>query len=57
LGCSGEYLGQEVRGNGEGKILHDQELNDLYSSHNIVRLIKSRKVRWAGNVARMYTQQ
>ena len=29
------------------------ELNDLYSSHNIVRVIKSRRMRWAGHVARM----
>jgi len=33
--------------------LHNEELNDLYSSSNIVRVIKSRKMRWAGNVARM----
>jgi len=30
-----------------------EELNDLYSSSNIVRVIKSRRMRWAGNVARM----
>ena len=30
-----------------------EELNDLYSSHNIVRVIKSRRMRWAGHVARM----
>ena len=29
------------------------ELNDLYSSPNIVRVIKSRRMRWAGHVARM----
>ena len=33
--------------------LHNEELNDLYSSPNIVRAIKSRKMRWAGHVARM----
>jgi len=33
--------------------LHKEELNDLYSSPNIVRLIKSRRMRWAGHVARM----
>ena len=33
--------------------MHDEELNDLYSSPNIVRVIKSRRMRWAGNVARM----
>ena len=30
-----------------------QEVNDLYSSPNIVRVIKSRRMRWAGHVARM----
>jgi len=30
-----------------------QELNDLYSSPNIVRVIKPRRMRWAGHVARM----
>ena len=33
--------------------LHNAELNDLYSSPNIVRVIKSRTMRWAGHVARM----
>ena len=33
--------------------LHKEELNDLYSSPNIVRVIKSRRTRWAGHVARM----
>ena len=33
--------------------LHNEELNDLYSSPNIVRVIKSRIMRWAGHVARM----
>jgi hypothetical protein len=32
---------------------HNEELNDLYSSPNIVRVIKSRRVRWAGHVARV----
>ena len=31
----------------------NEELNDLYSSPNIVRVIKSRRLRWAGHVARM----
>ena len=31
----------------------NEELNDLYSSPNIVRVIKSRRTRWAGHVARM----
>ena len=38
---------------GEWRKLHNEELNDLYFSHNIVRLIKSRRLRWAGHVARM----
>jgi hypothetical protein len=33
--------------------LHNEELNDLYCSPNIVRAIKSRRMRWAGHVARM----
>ena len=33
--------------------LHNEELNDLYSSPNMVRVIKSRRMRWAGHVARM----
>jgi len=35
------------------KKLHNEELNDLYSSPNIVRVVKSRRMRWAGHVARM----
>ena len=38
---------------GEWSRLHNEELNDLYSSPNIVRVIKSRIMRWAGHVARM----
>jgi len=38
---------------GEGRRLHNEELNDLYSSPNIVRVIKSRKMRWVGHMARM----
>ena len=33
--------------------LHNEELNDLYSSPNIVRVIKSRRMRWVGHVGRM----
>jgi hypothetical protein len=37
----------------EWRKLHNEELNNLYSSPNIVRVIKSRRMRWAGQVARM----
>ena len=33
--------------------IRNEELNDLYSSPNIVRVIKPRRMRWAGDVARM----
>jgi hypothetical protein len=34
-------------------MLHDEELRDLYSSPSIIRLIKSRRMRWEGHVARI----
>jgi hypothetical protein len=33
--------------------LHNEELHNLYSSPNIIRMIKSRRMRWAGHVSRM----
>ena len=38
---------------GEWRKLHNEELNELYCSPNIVRVIKWRRMRWAGNVACM----
>ena len=44
---------RRVEVTGEWRRLHNDELNDLFSSPNIVRVIKSRRMRWAGHVARM----
>jgi hypothetical protein len=38
---------------GEWRKLHNEELNELYSLPNIVRVVKSRTMRWVGHVARM----
>jgi hypothetical protein len=38
---------------GEWRRLHNQELNDLYSSPNCIRVTKSRRMKWVGHVARM----
>jgi hypothetical protein len=43
--------GDEVTG--QWRKLHIEELHDLYSSPSIIRIMKSRKMRWAGHVARM----
>ena len=37
----------------EWRRLHSEKLNDLYTSPNILRVIKSRRMRWAGNMARI----
>ena len=39
--------------NGEWRMLHNEELHCLYRSPNIVRVFKSRRLRWAGHVAKM----
>jgi hypothetical protein len=38
---------------GDWRKLHNEELHNLYSSPSIIRVIKSRRIRWAGHVARM----
>jgi hypothetical protein len=37
---------------GEWRKLHNEKLNDLYSSSSIIRIMKARRMRWAGHVAR-----
>ena len=46
-------FGTEWDGNGEWRRLHNEELYCFYHSPNIVRVIKSRRLRWAGHVTRM----
>jgi hypothetical protein len=43
--------GDEVRG--EWRKLHNEELHNLYSSPNIIRMIESKRMRWAEHVVRM----
>jgi hypothetical protein len=38
---------------GGSRKLHNDELHNLYSSASVIRMIKSRRIRWAGHVARM----
>jgi hypothetical protein len=38
---------------GEWRKLHNEELHDLYSSPTVIKIIKSRRMRWAGHVSRM----
>jgi hypothetical protein len=42
---------------GEWRKLHNEELHDLYSSPGIIRIIESRRMRWAGHVARMWEKR
>jgi hypothetical protein len=46
-------LGPKREEDGSWRKLHNDELHNLHSSPNIVRVIKSRRMRWAGHVARM----
>ena len=46
-------FGPKSNENGEWRRLHNEELHSLYRSPNIARMIKSRRLRWAGHVARM----
>jgi hypothetical protein len=48
-----KIFGPKREKDGSWKKLHNYELHSLYSSPNIVRMIKSRRMRWAGHVARM----
>ena len=49
----GRIFGPKRDADGECRRLHIEELNTLYCSPNIVRVIKSRRLRWGGHVARM----
>jgi hypothetical protein len=46
-------FGTEREEDGSWRKMHNDELHNLYFSPNIIRVIKSRRMRWAGNVARM----
>ena len=46
-------IGPKRDENGEWRRLRNEELHSLYRSPNIIRVIKSRRLRWAGYVARM----
>jgi hypothetical protein len=49
----GGYLDQKRDVTGEWRKLHNEELHDLYSSPSIIRIMKLRRMIWAGYVARM----
>jgi hypothetical protein len=48
-----EDIWTQKKEDGSWRKLHNDELHNLYSLPNIVRVIKSRRLRWAGHVARM----
>jgi hypothetical protein len=52
-GVSRKIFGPKREEDGSWRKLHNDELHSLYSSPNIVRVIKSMRMRWAGHVARM----
>ena len=47
------HIGPKRDANGEWRRLRNEELHSLYRTPNIVRVIKYRRLKWAGNVARM----
>ena len=47
------FVTKRVEVTGEWRKLHNEELNDLYSSPSIIRVIKKNRLRWAGHVARV----
>jgi hypothetical protein len=48
-----KIFGSKWEEDGSWRKLHNDELHSLYSSTNIVRVIKSKRMRWAGHVVRM----
>jgi hypothetical protein len=42
---------------GEWRKLHNEELRDLYSSPSIIRMVKSRRMRWAGHATRIWEKK
>jgi hypothetical protein len=64
FGCSGSVAVTRITKQnvvctegGKWRKLHNEELNDLFTSPNIVRVINSRRMRWAGHVARMWVRR
>jgi hypothetical protein len=51
--CKNGFGPKRDEATGEWRRLHNEELNDLYSSQNTIRIMKSRRMRWAGHAAPM----